>query len=199
MLTDRISFGATAKIVSEQIERVGANGIAFDAGVQYSNFADVQGLNVGVSVKNVGPAMTYDGPGLLRQGDLDDANRPPGQYKVNAASFELPSYFDIGVSYVIPVAENLLTVNYLFRNNNFTHDQSVVGAEFELFDMFYLRGGYNYNMAAEGDGDDNLFGPTVGAGLNYGFGNTVISVDYSYQMMDLFSNQHTISFGLGFN
>ena len=198
MLTDRIAVGATAKLVSEQIERVGASGVAFDAGVQYANFADVRGLDVGVSVKNVGPAMRYDGPGLLRQGDVSGANRPPGQYKINAAAFEMPSYFDIGVSYRIPFAQNALSVNYLFRNNNFMYDQSVVGAELQLFDMVFVRGGYDYLMGAGDNPNASIFGPTVGAGFRYSFGNTTLNLDYAYQMMDFFTNQHTLAFSLGF-
>jgi len=197
MLTDRISIGATAKLISEKIERVGASGVAFDAGVQYTNFADVRGLDIGVSVKNVGPSMEYDGPGLLRQGDVQGANRPPGQYKVNSAAFELPSNFDIGISYRIPFAENTLSVNYLFRNNNFLHDQSNLGAELALFDVLYLRGGYQLLMGAT-EGETNVFGPALGGGLNYGFGGTEILVDYSYQMIEYFNNQHTISFSMGF-
>lgn len=198
MLTDRISAGITTKLVSEQIERVGASGVAFDAGVQYANFADIQGLDVGVAVKNVGPAMRYDGPGLLRQGDVQNADRPPGQYKINTASFEMPSYFDVGVSYRIPFAQNALSINYLFRNNNFMYDQSVVGAEVQLFDMLFVRGGYNYLMGASDNPDASIFGPTVGAGFQYDFGGTTLNLDYSYQMMNFFANQHTIAFSLGF-
>jgi hypothetical protein len=43
---------------------VTANGVAFDAGVIYDQLAGVQGLSFGVVLKNIGPQMKFDGPGL---------------------------------------------------------------------------------------------------------------------------------------
>ncbi|MCS7074271.1 MAG: PorV/PorQ family protein, partial [Bacteroidia bacterium] len=56
---DRIYVGVTAKLIHESIPDVAANGMAFDAGVQYK---DKQGkFKMGVCLRNIGPEMRYNG------------------------------------------------------------------------------------------------------------------------------------------
>ncbi len=105
ILAERISVGATANIVSERIDRVSASGVAFNLGVQSRNLGDIKELNVGVAVKNVGSEMKFDGPGLLRAGQVDDVTRAPSFFLVEASSFELPSTIEIGVSLDLNFAE----------------------------------------------------------------------------------------------
>ena len=77
-LTERISVGVTANLVTETLGEVSATGVAFDVGVVYDNLAEINGLSFGVVMKNVGPQMQYDGSGLLQEGAVAGFNRPPG-------------------------------------------------------------------------------------------------------------------------
>jgi hypothetical protein len=64
-MTDKIHFGTNLKIISESIANVNATGFAFDFGLQY--VAGNSGLRFGIALKNLGPAMTFNGQGLDRQ------------------------------------------------------------------------------------------------------------------------------------
>ena len=55
--------GATIKMISEQISNVGATGLALDAGIQYVT-GSKDNLKFGISLKNVGPRMSFSGDGL---------------------------------------------------------------------------------------------------------------------------------------
>jgi len=64
-VTDRISIGLTFHYISETIAQVSATGFAVNAGVQYKDMGDIPGLDFGLAIKNIGPQMTFGGPGLL--------------------------------------------------------------------------------------------------------------------------------------
>jgi hypothetical protein len=61
-MTDRIIFGTTIKVISEQIISAQATGYAFDFGIQY--FTGLGGLKLGFALKNFGPRMAFSGPEL---------------------------------------------------------------------------------------------------------------------------------------
>ena len=65
MLTDRISIGITANYISETLDQVSTTGFAFNAGVMYKDLGDINGLDFGIVMKNIGPQMQYGGPGML--------------------------------------------------------------------------------------------------------------------------------------
>jgi len=52
-LTDRIRVGLNINVITEEIGRTSANGIGFDAGIQYSGIGGIEGLNFGVALKNL--------------------------------------------------------------------------------------------------------------------------------------------------
>lgn len=208
LLTDRISVGATATLISERFDRVNASGFAFSAGVQYSGLANVNGLSVGVAVKNIGPQMKFEGDGLLRQGTVNDVLRPGSFYKVEAASYELPSTIEIGLAYNYTVTEdNFLTVNGVFQNNNFAADEYKLGVEYNYANTFFVRGGYNFaeitknegiQASASFDKTTHIFGFSAGAGLHYALGSLDVSFDYAYRAVEFLDNNHVFTVGLGF-
>jgi opacity protein-like surface antigen len=208
LLTDRISVGVTTTLISERFDRVSATGFAFTAGVQYSGLAGVDGLSVGVAVKNIGPQMKFDGDGLLRQGIVNDVLRPGSFYKVEAASFELPSTIELGLAYNYTlVDDNFLTINGVFQNNNFAADEYRVGVEYNYANTFFVRGGYNFSEITKNqsiqasssfDKTTHIFGFTAGAGLHYPLGSLDVSFDYAYRSVKFLDNNHVFTVGLGF-
>lgn len=208
LLTDRISVGATVTLISERFDRVNASGFAFNAGVQYSGLANVNGLSVGVAVKNIGPQIKFDGDGLLRQGIVNDVLRPGSFYKVEAASFELPSTIEIGLAYNYTLTEeNFLTVTGVFQNNNFSADEYKAGVEYNYANTFFLRGGYNFSeitknqsIQASGSFDKttHIFGFSAGAGLHYPLGSLDVTFDYAFRAVKFLENNHIFTIGLGF-
>lgn len=209
-LTDAVSFGGTVKIISEQIDRVSATGFAFDMGVQYNRLAGISGLSLGVAVKNVGPQIKFDGPGLYRNAVSTDGRRPNQKFKSEAASFELPSVVEIGLAYSGVAAENLsYTLNGSFTNNNLYLDEYNIGGEIgysiEGVKLFGRAGMGLVPQAEKEDSDllgntfdGNLFGATYGVGVNYAAPGIDITVDFAQRQVEFFGANSVLSVKFGF-
>src|ERR1041384_177304 len=205
-LAENLPICVTTNLISERIDRVSATGFGFNAGVQYSGLGNVPGLNIGVAVKNVGPQMKFDGSALLQPGTVADSRQ--GFYKVDAASFDLPSTIEIGASYTTKFSEdNGLTFVSLFENNNFSADEYKVGAEYAFRDNFFLRAGWDLvssqsdeslTSIAGVDKSTYLFGGTAGAGVHSAVGDLDVTVDYAYRAVKFLTGNHAITLKLGF-
>lgn len=196
-LTERISVGLTGNIVTETLGQVSATGVAFNVGVIYDHLANVDGLSIGVVMKNIGPQMQYDGSGLYQQARVEDFNRPPQYYKVEAAPFELPSSFEIGVGYRPYINEmNTLQLSSSFQNNNFSSDEYKLGAEYGYNNTFFLR--FGYQLAPQIESEDYLYGLTAGAGLQTNLEGVNLRFDYAYRDNQYFDGNHIFAVSLGF-
>jgi hypothetical protein len=195
-LTERISVGVTANLISETIDRVSASGIAFNVGVIYEDLANINGLSMGVVMKNIGPQQQFAGSGLLQLADVQDLNRPPQFLTVESASFDLPSTFELGLGYK-PVLDdiNSLQLSGAFQNNNFSGDEYKLGAEYGYNNIFFAR--FGYQGALKVDGDEYIYGLTAGAGLHYDLEGISLKVDYTYRDVQYFDGNHIFSLSVG--
>jgi hypothetical protein len=205
LLTDKISVGATANLISERFDRVSATGVAFNAGVQYSGLGGFNGLSFGVVVKNIGPQMQFDGDGLNRTGNAVDVLRPNTFYRVTAAKFELPSTIELGLAYTASVTdESALNFSSVFQNNNFTADEYKLGVEYGYNNMFFVRGGYGFSEKRDdpssplADTRSYIYGISAGAGLHYPVGSLDITFDYAFRAVEFLDDNHIFSLKLGF-
>ncbi|MGA7836707.1 MAG: PorV/PorQ family protein [Ignavibacteriaceae bacterium] len=195
-LTDRIGIGITANYVTEKLDQASASGFAFNVGVAYNDLADISGLSFGIVLNNIGPQMKFDGPGLLQSATASTYNRPPGYFKVDAAPFDLPTNFQLGLSYSPQIDDvNSLTISSLFQNNNFSEDEYKVGLEYGYDNLVFLRGGYT---AAAKSSDQYIYGFSAGVGINYDLGGVDVKVDYAYRDVDFFGGNHVFGIALGF-
>lgn len=200
-LTDRIGIGVTTNLISERMERVNSTDVAFNIGVQYLGVGGVNGLSLGVAVKNIGPQMTFGGPGLLRQGQINDILQPASFYVVQAASAELPSVMEIGLGYSTPLTEgSKMNISGMFQNNNFSEDEYKVGAEYAYNDMMFVRGGYNF--VSQQTGRENIFAGAFGWSFGLGFrtmlGDVDASIDYAYRAAEFFGGNNVFGVSFGF-
>ncbi len=197
-LSDRVAVGLTTSLIAERMGDVNASGVAFNIGVLYDNLASVQGLSIGVTVKNIGPQMRFDGSGLLVQASVAGQNRPPQLYQVEAEAFELPSSIEFGLGYRRSLdGMNNFVLSTAFQSNNFSDDEYRFGAEYSYQDLFFLRGGYNFAQQ-QSDERQFLFGPSFGVGLRTSLGSLEVSVDYAFRKVAIFDNNHVIGVKLGF-
>jgi len=197
-LSDRVSVGLTSNLLTERIGEVSATGVAFNAGVIYTNLGDVNGLSLGVVAKNIGPQMRFGGPGLYQLASVATQSRPPQYYQIEAATFELPSTIEIGVGYkYIPAERNVLLLTTAFQNNNFSDDEYRIGAEYAYDNTLFLRVGDSFAPQTPSN-SDYIYGVTFGVGIQYPLGDTQLSVDYAYRDAQFFSGNNTISVMLGF-
>ncbi|KXK54951.1 MAG: Outer membrane protein transport protein (OMPP1/FadL/TodX) [Chlorobi bacterium OLB5] len=203
-MSDKILFGATVKVIYEQILTVSSTGFAVDFGLQY--IAGKSGLKFGVALKNFGPSMTFDGSGLDQYYEPygTPSGSTPEPRRVTLNDFSLPTTLELGISYDVPVGKkNNVQLSTTFQNNNFSSDEYRVGLEYNYNNYVFLRGAYAFtpDYKAE-DGltkkDQNLFGPSFGIGLAYPFGNVRLGLDYSYRMTERFQPNQWFSFTMGF-
>lgn len=196
-LTDRIAIGLTVNYISESIDQVSTTGFALNAGVMYRDLGDISGLSFGLVLKNLGPQMSYSGPGMLVKASPSGLDRPPSYYSINTAAFDLPSSFELGFGYS-PVIDDLnaLQVSASFQNNNFSGDVYNVGAEYGYNKMFFVRGGYA--MSPKNQDVNYIYGLTAGAGIDYMMGGVDLKVDYAYRAVKYFGGNHIFSVSLGF-
>jgi len=192
-LTDRIRVGGTVSLISERMAEVSAAGIAFDMGVIYNDLANLSGLSFGVVVKNIGPQMRFEGPGLNIAATASGLERSEFYYSVEAASFELPSTIELGVGYRTTFDdENTLILGAAFQNNNFTDDAYRFGFEYGFQNLLFTRGGYDYSPPTM-DERENIYGPSLGVGIHATVGNMDVTFDYAYRSVKFFDGNQTLS------
>jgi len=198
-LTDRVSIGTTVNLVNEAFGGVSASGVAFDAGVQYRNLMAVDGLSLGVAVKNIGTTMKYGGSNLWRAATDPAAGRGLTYYKVEAATFQMPSTIEIGVGYIKSLDENSKAeINTTFQNNNFGIDEYRVGAQYSFMNVLSVRAGYNYSTAPSGT--KSIFqNYTIGGGVNFSsVADAPVEIDYAYVPVEIFSANHIFDIRIKF-
>lgn len=197
-LTDRIRVGFNLNLISENIIRTSATGFAFDAGIQYNGLAGVEGLKMGVVLRNLGSQIKYDGEDLIRTAEDPTSLRGPQFYKIDAASFELPSQLEFGLSYIYKFNDTYQAIlASSFQNNNFANDEYRIAGEFNYDDSFFIRGGYAFVSENTDNTNQSIWGPTFGVGLVLHTGVDIM-VDYAFRSVDYFDANHMFTVKFGF-
>jgi hypothetical protein len=200
-ITDRISVGFTANLISERILEMSATGFAFNFGILYQNLA-TPGLNLGIAVKNIGPNMQFGGSNLQVSADAATGLRGTQNYYVVAASNEMPSDLEIALGYTKKLDDqNSAQIGVMFRNNNYSDDEYNVGAEYNFDNLFFVRGGYT--MAPQSDKDllgdrGYIYDYSLGAGLHYNLTGVDLTFDYAYRHMKYFDGSNVVTLKIGF-
>jgi opacity protein-like surface antigen len=198
VITDRISVGTNFKLVSETIENTSASGVAIDVGVQY-RFNPA--LSIAAVVKNIGTNMVYSGPDLQTRTSVPNTTlgAPNGTYEIVAEPFQIPSYFELGLTYKYGIDEqNNILMGSTFTANNALEDILNLGLEYSYLNTFFLRGGYNLLME---NTDQSIYGFAAGAGINYKLADDIgIVFDYAFRDVREFPTaNHILTVKLAFN
>lgn len=172
--TDRISFGSSFSYYTEDYGLVNASAVALDLGIQYKS---ENGLDFGLTLKNVGTSINYSGTAI----SLNNTSDRTPHYLAYEPGF-LPTEFKISVNYMNAFdAENNLTILTDFTNFNQGINSFGTGFEFAWNSMVYARASYRFY----GESDLNAFnGLNFGLGVNFSLdeaaGSNVI-FNYAYQ------------------
>ncbi len=195
---NKVSVGITLRGISEAIADVSAFGFAVDAGVQYVT-GEQDNFKFGISLRNVGSRMTFGGEGLSTQGPSPNNGGYDLTYDQRAASFELPSMLNIGMSYDFRFGEaHRLTTVGNFAANSFSRDEIGGGLEYSLKDMFMLRAGYRYEIGVENEIEASIYsGVSAGASIEVPLSrdnkNTRLGIDYAYRQTRVWNGTHNFS------
>ena len=200
-LSDNTSVGINANLIREGFGRVAATGVAYDLGVQYRGFLGREGLDVGFAMKNFGSPMKYDGEGLGVMASPVDGDRPVEYYKIDAAAFDLPFVFDMGVSYNIAGAD----IGVTYTSNYYSTDELKLSVGYALEGLGSVGVGMQSSSASQeiDDTDDWYTNPadgvSFGASLDMSrFVGMNMSVDYSMLPMGDFGTNSVVALRVAF-
>ena len=200
-LSDNTSVGLNANLIREGFGRVAATGVAYDLGVQYRGFLGRDGLDVGFAMKNFGSPMKYDGEGLGVMASPVDGDRPVEYYKIDAAAFDLPFVFDMGVSYNIAGAD----IGVTYTSNYYSTDELKLSVGYTLEGLGSVGVGMQSSSASQeiDDTDDWYTNPadgvSFGASLDMSrFIGMNMSVDYSMLPMGDFGTNSVVALRVAF-
>lgn len=197
--TTSIHGGVNVKVITESTDNVTGTGFSVDAGIQYVTGAEEE-LKFGISLKNWGPAMSFQGTGMSFTFINDAGNNMTAEYR--SGEMELPTCLNIGISYdfLIELWQQRITIAGAFTSNAFLKDNIALGLEYSLFNIVSLRCGYVWQQ--------NIFSSTDRTTANTGFcaggsvdiplakkdsdSNLGLSIDYSYRMAAPLKGTHSI-------
>jgi len=196
--SNSIYAGITARLISESIYNVKAQGMSFDAGIRYVT-GEKENVRFGITLRNVGPPMRYRGDGLSLDATISTGSGTTTTLNMDQRSekFELPSMVNVGFAYDFNFSErSKLTTNLQFTSNSFTRDQFAFGAEYAFNNRFILRGGYQYESRPSADDTRTtaFTGPAGGFTVQLPAGNngSMIGLDYGYRATNPFGGVHSI-------
>ncbi|MBL7026647.1 MAG: PorV/PorQ family protein [Candidatus Marinimicrobia bacterium] len=173
-MTDRFSFGLTAKLAEEQLADLTMRSMLVDLGTYYrTGYKD---LRFAVSLLNFGSPAGPDG-------SYADSDTTEADYE----SFAPPTIFRLGVAHEWLQSPHQEFTSSIQLNHPVDNAESIsLGFEYGFHDMLFLRSGYHFG--------DEVYSWTVGLGIEWsGF-----SFGYSYaDMSDLKRSEH-ISLGWSF-
>ena len=196
---NKVSVGILFRAVSQSTQELNAFGFAIDAGVQYVA-GDREEFKFGISLRNVGSPMSYEGQGLSVPAPNPDGDIAyPLTLEQRSENFELPSVLNIGASYDINIGEiNRVTLLGNFTANSFSQDQIGGGLEYSLRELFQVRAAYKYEVGSENEVTAPIYtglslGATLGAPLSKENKNRIFAIDYAYRQTKLWDGTHNIS------
>lgn len=174
-LTDRFSFGATAKYLRSSILDMSADGLAFDAGSLY--LTDFYHMTISMDLSNLGADRNFSGNSLdfVANNPNINAYRDSLAGTLNTGNYPLPLIFRIGLATDVlqgKVENQKLNMDFDFSTHSDGPEQYNLGAEYIWNDMAAFRAGYAFN-------EDQL-GLGVGAGFHYKTENFSGIIDYAY-------------------
>jgi outer membrane protein OmpA-like peptidoglycan-associated protein len=209
--SNRIYGGVTLRLINQGVENINATGFAFDAGLQYI-LGKKENLRFGVSIRNLGTPMKYNGDGFTFRESRGD-NEFEGTQSAVTQKFELPAQLTIGASYDFWLgpdykcadAYNLhrLTITGQFSSNTYGKDNFGGGVEYSFKEAFMVRAGYRYEpgLLNPDERTSAYTGIAGGMSVNVPFkeNGPSMGIDYSYRTSNPFGGTHSIGlrFGLG--
>ena len=184
-LSDRFTFGTTAKYAHETIDDLTMGGMLLDFGTLY--MTGFRSLRIASSLTNFGaqsrPTGNYSKTILNQDGE------PVVADSLEYQSFSPPTTFRLGIGYEILESEqSRLTASFQLTHPADNAETYAFGCEYLLANVLSVRAGYVLNM----DG----FGLALGGGLRIGLpGGIRFRLDYAFTQTDYLTSPQRYSIG----
>jgi len=177
-MTQQFSFGGTVKYVEETLDKIKMRGVMIDLGTYYRT--GLGSTRFAVTVSNFGSELAPDGEIIL----VGNRTNPEWQ------SFAPPTIFRIGFAFEpFENEEHRVTTSIQLNHPNDNSENIVVGAEYAWQKMFFLRGGYKFNV------DEQNY--SFGLGLNVPISLAEFTLDYAFTNFQRLGSAHRFSITLG--
>lgn len=195
-ITDRVSTSLGVKYFQQSIWHVSGSAVGFDLSILFQT--PLQGLKLGGTISNLGPEFGLSGRDLTNIMDID--GRKPiflnnDNVPINLATetYGLPLLFRFGIAYKYDLSDmNSITLATNLNHPNNNVETVDLGAEAKIFDLFYLRGGYQSLFSTNAEN-----GLTLGAGINYKVLDVAtFTIDYSWSDWGVLSSVNRFSIGI---
>ena len=147
----------------------------------------------GVAIKNVGTNIAFTNGDLSQRSQIPNGTPDsiPGTYEIITESFQIPSQFEMSMTYGLNINEqNNLLLASAFTVNNSLDDVLSFGLEYGFISNFFVRGGYGFFLQ---NAEQSIYGLTLGAGVDYNAGGDFsIIFDYAYKEVKEFPSANHI-------
>ena len=173
-MTDQFSFGGTIRYIEETLAKLKMRGLMIDLGTFY--WTGLGTTRFAVSISNFGNELAPDGEVVLF------GNRK----KTGWQSFSPPTIFRIGFA-LEPYQDDIHKVTTAIQLNhpNDNSENVAAGVEYSWKNIFYLRGGYKFNV------DEQNY--SFGAGVFAPLGIADVTFDYAFSNFERLGSAHRFS------
>jgi len=186
-MTDRFSFGITAKHVTEDLAGNIMRVWLMDLGTFY--WTGFKSLRFCAAISHFGPQAGPDGYYMKKSLD-----KFTGQEIITASDFEIfspPTVFRVGSAIdLIAQSNQLLTIALQLNHPVDDAENIVMGSEYVFMNTISVRGGYKFNHAEENY--------SYGLGLTLPAGPVRLKVDFAYTNFIHLSDPKRLSIGMTF-
>lgn len=177
-MTDKFSFGGSIRYIEETLDKLKMRGVMIDLGTFY--WTGLGTTRFAVAVSNFGSNLAPDGKVVL-----------VGKREVSDwQDFAPPTIFRIGFAFE-PYEEDdhKVTTSIQLNHPNDNSENVSTGIEYTWNKMFYLRGGYKFNV------DEQNY--SFGAGFYIPLDIANFTFDYAYSNFSRLGSAHRFSILLG--
>ena len=177
-MTKQFSFGGSVKYIEETLDKLKMRGVMIDLGTFYRT--GLGSTRFAVTVSNFGSELAPDGQVTLV------GNREVDEWQ----SFAPPTIFRIGFALEpYESEEHRVTTSIQLNHPNDNSENVAIGAEYGWRNMFFLRGGYKFNV------DEQNF--SFGLGIQVPISIAEFSFDYAFTNFERLGSAHRFSIILG--
>lgn len=199
IITDKLSFGFTAKGVQQTVWDISASALGIDLGLFYNT--GFRSLRIGATVSNFGTQLAFAGRQLDFGFEWPDSGPPqlPGSYRTDG--MPLPTTFRFGIAYdLVDVSLSKLTTAIDLTHPSDINETVNFGLEYGYNNLFFLRGGYILNVDQEyAESVGRLSGLTAGCGVKTEPSKGLkLGFDYCFRYLKYLKPAHRVQLTVGF-
>jgi hypothetical protein len=184
-MTDRFSFGVTAKFVHEYIWNETASEAGFDIGSLYK--ADFLNLRLGMAIRNIGGKTEFSGDDIDKRIAEEEALNQENNPRIERLTpgFRLPQTFQMGVA-IDPVQSAAFRMTFSADVDvpSDNRERLTLATQLTFLEKVSLRAAWlnGYDTASL----------AFGGGIALPLGPMKTAINYSYSLHDYFNNVHRL-------